>query len=103
VNNIPANLVYPISGIYLDAINRAQDHIFVTMAYFEPDQQILRALVSASRRGVDVRLILPEDANHILSDWLSRGLYRSLPAQLLPIRPPQPRAEVRDLLQRHAA
>lgn len=78
VNNIPANLVYPIRGMYLDAINRAQDHIYVTMAYFIPDQQILRALIGARRRGVDVRLILPEDSNHILSDWLSRGFYRSL-------------------------
>lgn len=78
VNNIPANLVYPIRGVYLDAINRAQDHIYVTMAYFIPDQQILRALTAACRRGVDVRLILPEDSNHILSDWLSRGFYRSL-------------------------
>lgn len=78
VNNIPADLVYPIRGIYLDAINRARDHIFVTMAYFIPDQQILKALLAASRRGVDVRLILPEDSNHILSDWLSRGFYRSL-------------------------
>ena len=78
VNNIPANLVYPIRGVYLDAITRAQDHIYVTMAYFIPDQQILRALQAASRRGVDVRIILPADSNHILSDWLSRGFYRSL-------------------------
>lgn len=78
VNNIPANLVYPIRGVYLDAIARAQDHIYVTMAYFIPDQQILKALLAASRRGVDVRIILPEDSNHVLSDWLSRGFYRSL-------------------------
>ena len=78
VNNMPANLVYPIRGVYLDAITRAQDHIYVTMAYFIPDQQILRALQAASRRGVDVRIILPQDSNHILSDWLSRGFYRSL-------------------------
>lgn len=78
VNNIPANLVFPIRGVYLDAIDRARGHIYVTMAYFIPDQQILRALLGASRRGVDVRLILPEDSNHILSDWLSRGFYRSL-------------------------
>ncbi len=78
VNNIPANLVYPIRGVYLEAVNRAQDHIYVTMAYFIPDQQILRALLASSRRGVDVRLILPEESNHILSDWLSRGFYRSL-------------------------
>lgn len=78
VSNVPANLVFPIRGVYLDAISRAQAHIFVTTAYFIPDQQILNALLAASRRGVDVRLILPEDSNHILSDWLSRGFYRSL-------------------------
>ncbi|WP_284977319.1 phospholipase D-like domain-containing protein [Arthrobacter sp. efr-133-TYG-104] len=48
------------------------------MAYFIPDQQILRALLAASRRGVDGRLILPEDSNHVLADWLSRGFYTSL-------------------------
>lgn len=78
VNNIPANLVYPIRGVYLEAIDRAQDHIYVSMAYFIPDQQILRALLAASERGVDVRIILPKDSNHVLSDWLSRGFYKSL-------------------------
>lgn len=78
VNNIPANLVFPIRGIYLDAINRAEKHIFITTAYFIPDQQILHALLRASRRGVDVRVILPEESNHVVSDWLSRGFYSSL-------------------------
>ncbi len=72
------DLAYPIRGVYLDAISRAQDHIYITMAYFIPDQQILRALLAASRRGVDGRLILPEDSNHVLADWLSRGFYTSL-------------------------
>lgn len=78
VNNIPANLVFPIRGVYLDAINRAKDHIYITTAYFIPDQQILNALLRASKRGVDVRVILPEESNHVLSDWLSRGFYSSL-------------------------
>jgi cardiolipin synthase A/B len=78
VNNIPAHLVYPIRGMYLDAISRASDHIYITTAYFIPDQQILGALLKASRRGVDVRVILPEDSNHVLADWLSRGFYTSL-------------------------
>lgn len=78
INNIPASLVYPIRGIYLDAIGRAQKSIYITMAYFIPDQQILRALLEASERGVDVRVILPRDSNHVLSDWLSRGFYKSL-------------------------
>ncbi|MHA7239473.1 phospholipase D-like domain-containing protein [Arthrobacter sp. TMS1-12-1] len=78
VNNVPAMLVYPIRGVYLDAINRAHKHVFITTAYFIPDRQILDALLRASRRGVDVRVILPEDSNHVVSDWLSRGFYSSL-------------------------
>ena len=78
VNNVPALLVFPIRGVYLDAINRAHKHIFITTAYFIPDRQILDALLRASRRGVDVRVILPEDSNHVVSDWLSRGFYSSL-------------------------
>ena len=35
-------------------------------------------MLAASRRGVDVRLILPEDSNHILSGFPSRGFYLSL-------------------------
>ncbi|GAA5227645.1 phospholipase D-like domain-containing protein [Paeniglutamicibacter antarcticus] len=78
VNNIPALLVYPIRGLYLDVINRASSHIYITTAYFIPDQQILQALLAASKRGVDVRLIMPENSNHVLADWLSRGFYTTL-------------------------
>ncbi len=78
VSNIPANLVFPIRSVYLDAINRAQHCIFITTAYFIPDQQILDALLRASRRGVDVRVIVPEDSNHVVSDWLSRGFYSAM-------------------------
>jgi cardiolipin synthase len=78
INNIPADLVYPIRSVYLDAISRAQHHIYLTTAYFIPDQRILAGLVEASRRGVDVQIIIPQDSNHILADWLSRGFYSSL-------------------------
>ena len=78
VTNIPANLVYPIRGVYLDAINQAQHRIYITTAYFIPDRQILEALLRASTRGVDVRVIVPEDSNHVVSDWLSRGFYSSM-------------------------
>jgi cardiolipin synthase len=78
VDNIPANLVFPIRGVYLDAINQAQHHIYLTTAYFIPDQQILDALLRASTRGVDVRVLIPEESNHVVSDWLSRGFYTAL-------------------------
>lgn len=76
--NIPRTLVYPIRGVYLEAIDRAAHHIFMTHAYLIPDDDMLNALIRAARRGVDVRIILPAESNHIVADWLSRGFYNAL-------------------------
>lgn len=73
--NLPIQLVYPIRNIYLDAIRRAQRSIRITTPYFIPDQQILSALLDASRRGVDVEVMVPKDSNHFVADWVSRGFY----------------------------
>jgi cardiolipin synthase A/B len=76
--NMPRNVVYPIRGMYLNAIDRASHRIYMTHAYFIPDTDILSALVRAARRGVDVRIIIPAASNHIVADWLSRGFYSHL-------------------------
>jgi cardiolipin synthase len=76
--NIPRNMVYPIRGMYLEAIDRASQHIYLTHAYLIPDQDMLEGLVRAARRGVDVRIIIPAESNHIVADWLSRGFYNRL-------------------------
>ncbi len=73
--NIPRNMVYPIRGMYLEAFDRAAHHIYLTHAYLIPDQDMLDALVQAAARGVDVRIIVPAESNHIVADWLSRGYY----------------------------
>ena len=44
----------------LAAINRAKSYIYIENAYFD-DNTILRALVQARRRGVDVRVIFPAE------------------------------------------
>jgi cardiolipin synthase len=61
--------------MYLEAINRAQRNVWMTHAYFIPDENFVDALVDASGRGVDVRLLLPAVSNHVIADWLSRGFY----------------------------
>ncbi|WP_152362961.1 phospholipase D-like domain-containing protein [Microlunatus speluncae] len=76
--NIPRNMVYPIRGMYLEAIDRASHHVYLTHAYLIPDEDMLNALTRASRRGVDVRIIVPKESNHIVADWLSRGFYNQL-------------------------
>ena len=73
--NDPHMLVFPIRSSYLEAINRANRHVYLTHAYFIPDRIILQALLQAAARGVDVRILLPATSNHILADWLARGFY----------------------------
>lgn len=73
--NDPHLLIFPIRNSYLEAINRATRHIYLTHAYFIPDRIVLQALLQAAARGVDVRILLPATSNHVLADWLARGFY----------------------------
>ena len=73
--NDPPMLMFPIRSTYLEAIDRAQRHIYLTHAYFIPDQVTLNGLLKAAARGVDVRILLPQTSNHVVADWLARGYY----------------------------
>ncbi|MBZ5736295.1 phospholipase D-like domain-containing protein [Nocardioides sp. TRM66260-LWL] len=76
--NIPRMWMFPIRAMYLEAINRASRNVWITTAYFLPDQDFADALKDAARRGVDVRLLVPLKSNHIVADWISRGYYAQL-------------------------
>ena len=76
--NVPRQWMFPIRSMYMEAINRASHHIWMTHAYFIPDADLVDAIVQAARRGVDVRLLLPATSNHVVADWLSRGYYSEL-------------------------
>ncbi|MDO5701176.1 MAG: phospholipase D-like domain-containing protein [Bowdeniella nasicola] len=76
--NMPNRMIFPVRGLYLDAIDRADDHIWITQGYFLPDEDILAALKAACRRGVDVRVIVPKVSNHVVADWVGRGFYTPL-------------------------
>lgn len=76
--NTPRWQMYPIRNMYLEAIDRAADHILLTQAYLIPDDDFVAALFAAVQRGVDVRIIVPQRSNHAVADWLSRGYYEDL-------------------------
>ena len=76
--NLPIQLVYPIRAMYLNAFVRARKRIWLTTPYFIPDRQLLRSLIEAAERGVDVRVMVPQESNHILGDWLSRGFFEEM-------------------------
>jgi cardiolipin synthase A/B len=50
---------HAIYATYLTAASRAQERLWLTHAYFVPDEALLQALEQAAMRGVDVRILLP--------------------------------------------
>jgi cardiolipin synthase len=76
--NVPRLWMFPIRAMYLEAINRASRNVWMTCAYFIPDQDFVDALTTAARRGVDVRLLIPAKSNHVVADWISRGYFSQL-------------------------
>ena len=73
--NDAMHLTFPIRDMYIEAINHADRHIYLTNAYFVPDHVLLGALKDAAQRGVDVRIMVPLESNHILTDWVSHSYY----------------------------
>jgi cardiolipin synthase len=49
----------PLYRALLAAIDGAERNVLITSAYFVPTRRLIRRLVAAARRGVDVRLVLP--------------------------------------------
>lgn len=60
--------------IVAEAANTARRKLWITSPYFVPDEGVLTALQTAAIRGVDVRILLPERADHLLV-WLSAFSY----------------------------
>lgn len=69
------------SLIYLtliSAITNAEKQVHITNAYFVPDPQLMKALVDAARRGVDVRLVLPGQTDSQSAYQAGRSHYAEL-------------------------
>jgi cardiolipin synthase len=66
----------PIIQSYLAAIGKARKSIYITNAYFIPSGKLVRALTHASRRGVDVRIMMPEKSDVRIAQYASRYLYK---------------------------
>jgi cardiolipin synthase len=45
--------------MYLMAITAAEDSIYISSAYFVPDEMSVNALIDAANRGVEIRIIVP--------------------------------------------
>lgn len=58
----------------LSAIYSASQRVWIVTPYFVPDETILRALIIAKHKGVDVKLITPHTSDHWIAD-IGRSSY----------------------------
>jgi cardiolipin synthase len=73
--NDALRLTFPIRDMYIENIDRAERNIWLTNAYFVPDHVLLDSLKAAAKRGVDVRILVPWNSNHIIVDWVTHGYF----------------------------
>jgi len=64
----------PLYESLLSSIYYAKQRIWIVTPYFVPDEGLLKALIIAAHRGVDVILITPKHSNHLIAD-LARSSY----------------------------
>jgi len=64
--------------VYVSAMTFAEHSIHLTNSYFIPDDQILKALTDAAKRGVDVKIILPGTTDSQLALHAQRYHYSVL-------------------------
>jgi cardiolipin synthase len=65
----------------------AKERIFIATPYFVPDEAMVRALILACRRGIQVEVVLPIPSNHLMADLAGAPSLRMLQQVGARIRP----------------
>ena len=63
---------------YFTMINKARNYIYITKPYIIPGQALMQALQTAALGGIDVRLMVSENADIKIVSWSVRSYFESL-------------------------
>ncbi len=61
-----------------DRLKNAKECIHITTPYLFPTKKVLSLLYRKAKRGIDVRLLVPNDSDVIFSKWISQVHYHLL-------------------------
>jgi len=59
---------YPVKRLYLSAIKKAKKRVWIAQAYFIPRRRLVKALIRAKQRGIDVRVLMPDRSDVTVAD-----------------------------------
>jgi cardiolipin synthase len=63
---------------YFTLINKAKNYLFITNPYVIPGQAVMQALQTSALGGVDVRLMVSENADNKIVSWSVRSYFEPL-------------------------
>ncbi len=67
-----------IHAVFFTAITTARHRVWISTAYFVPDEPMQTALIAAALRGVDVQVLLPASSDHAFVDAAARSYFPEL-------------------------
>ncbi|MEM1449238.1 MAG: cardiolipin synthase [Planctomycetota bacterium] len=74
----PADELETMTLVFLDLLQNARSRVWIATPYFVPDAQIVSALQIAAVRGVDVRVIVPDNNDNPIVDLTSYSYLEEL-------------------------
>lgn len=78
IGSAPDQADHAVYKTYISALAQADQYVHLTTAYFVPDRHIVQAMIEATQRGVDVRIIFPSFTDFGLLLHASRSYYDDL-------------------------
>ncbi len=67
-----------LACIYTDFLGGAKEQVCLTTPYFVPDHHTQKVLLTAVKRGVEVRLLVPHTSDVRLARWAANAVYARL-------------------------
>lgn len=67
-----------IMDAMFSAISSADDYIYLTTPYFIPNDEIIMALQIASRSGIDVRVLIPDESDSKIAKYATNSYLQRL-------------------------
>jgi cardiolipin synthase len=69
----------------LQRISQAESRIYLTTAYFLPKRSLLKAILRAAKKGIDIKILIPGKSDTMVVKWAAFFIVRLLLKRKIPI------------------
>lgn len=74
----PLDFELTAQSVYMDILNRAQDYVYIMTPYLIIDEEMINCLIHTTKKGVDVKIIVPGVADKKIIHDIGESYYDQL-------------------------